>query len=137
MGRGLILLAHGARDARWREPFERLLERVIARRPGLEARLAFLELMTPDLVTAGKALASAGYETLVVVPLFLGQGGHGRDDVPTLVAALRSQLPGVNVTLSRTAGGGSRSPRCSGGVLHSGVGLLTCFGPRSALLYII
>ena len=27
MRRGLILLAHGARDPRWREPFEQLAER--------------------------------------------------------------------------------------------------------------
>jgi sirohydrochlorin cobaltochelatase len=104
MARGLILLAHGARDALWREPFERLLERLIVRRPGLEVRLAFLELMTPDLVTAGKALAAAGCGSLLVVPVFLGQGGHVRDDVPALVDALRKQLPGVAVAQSRTAG---------------------------------
>lgn len=31
--RALVLFAHGARDARWREPFDRLRTRLAARRP--------------------------------------------------------------------------------------------------------
>ena len=104
MPRGLILLAHGARDVRWREPFERLLERVTATRPGLDVRLAFLELMSPDLETAGEELAAAGCDALVVVPVFFGQGGHVRNDVPALVDELRGRLPGVTVMQSRSAG---------------------------------
>ncbi len=104
MRRGLILLGHGARDPRWREPFERLLERISAMRPELEARLAFLELMSPDVVTAGTDLVAAGCEALVVVPVFFGQGGHVRTDVPALVEALRARCPGVTVVQSRSAG---------------------------------
>jgi sirohydrochlorin cobaltochelatase len=104
MRQGLILLAHGARDPRWREPFERLLERICAKRPELAVRLAFLELMAPDLLVAGEELVAAGSNPLRVVPVFFGQGGHVRDDVPGLVDALRKQCPGVGVTLSRAAG---------------------------------
>jgi sirohydrochlorin cobaltochelatase len=104
MRQGLILLAHGARDPRWREPFERLLERICAKRPELAVRLAFLELMAPDLLLAGEELVAAGSNALRVVPVFFGQGGHVRDDVPALVEALRKQCPGVGVTLSRAAG---------------------------------
>jgi sirohydrochlorin cobaltochelatase len=104
MRQGLILLAHGARDPRWREPFERLLERICAKRPELAVRLAFLELMAPDLLLAGEELVAAGSNTLRVVPVFFGQGGHVHDDVPALVEALRKQCPGVGVTLSRAAG---------------------------------
>ena len=35
---GLILFAHGARDPRWAEPFERLKRKVEAARPGLAGR---------------------------------------------------------------------------------------------------
>jgi len=101
---GLILLAHGARDPRWREPFERLLERVCAKRPELAVRLAFLELMSPDLLTAGEELVATGSKALRIVPVFFGQGGHVRDDVPVLIEALRKQFPGVGVTLGRAAG---------------------------------
>lgn len=102
---GLILLGHGARDPRWREPFERLLEHVRAGRPELPIRLAFLELMSPDLVTAGGELVTDdGCDVLVVVPMFLGQGGHVRTDVPSLVETLRARWPEVRVVQSRSAG---------------------------------
>jgi sirohydrochlorin cobaltochelatase len=104
MRQGLILLAHGARDPRWREPFEDLARRIRARRSDLEVRLAFLELMAPDLRTAAEELVGAGCDALLVVPVFLGQGGHVRDDIPALVDALRKRHSDVVVTQSRAAG---------------------------------
>jgi sirohydrochlorin cobaltochelatase len=85
MTTGLILFAHGARDPRWREPFDRLIQRVARRHAG-PVSLAFLEHMAPDLTQAAIALAAAGAERVVVVPLFLGTGGHLRQDLPVLVA---------------------------------------------------
>jgi sirohydrochlorin cobaltochelatase len=85
MTTGLILFAHGARDPRWREPFDRLIERVARRHAG-PVSLAFLEHMAPDLTQAAIALAAAGAERVVVVPLFLGTGGHLRQDLPVLLA---------------------------------------------------
>jgi sirohydrochlorin cobaltochelatase len=101
---GLVLLAHGARDPHWRKPFDELANRVRSNRPGLQVRLAFLEIMEPDIHGAGRELVTAGCDTLVVVPVFLGEGGHVRRDVPVLVDALRKNHPGVTVSQSNTAG---------------------------------
>jgi sirohydrochlorin cobaltochelatase len=105
---GLVLLAHGARDPHWRKPFEGLASRLRSMRPGLDVRLAFLEIMKPDIHGAGRELVAAGCDALVVVPVFLGEGGHVRRDVPILVDALRKDHPGVTVTQSHTAGEDSR-----------------------------
>jgi sirohydrochlorin cobaltochelatase len=86
---GLVLFGHGARDQRWREPFDRLQALVEARYPGAVS-LAFLDSMSPDLVTACNDLARRGAQRIVVVPLFLGTGGHLRADLPELVAAARN-----------------------------------------------
>jgi len=104
MRQGLILLAHGARDPRWREPFDGLVERVRAKRPELAVRLAFLELMTPDLFLAGEELVASGCDALLIVPIFFGQGGHVREDVPALVDGFRKRCAGVAVSVSRSAG---------------------------------
>jgi sirohydrochlorin cobaltochelatase len=85
MSTGLILFAHGARDARWREPFDRLAALVTQRHPG-PVSLAFLEAMSPDLTQAAVALVAAGARRITVVPLFLGTGGHLRQDMPALIA---------------------------------------------------
>lgn len=101
---GLILFAHGARDARWREPFERLVRKVEAARPDLAVALAFLELMQPDLVTAAGALAARGCRTLRVVPVFLGQGGHVREDLPEAVNVVRERYPDLDIELRIAVG---------------------------------
>jgi len=103
-GRALVLFAHGARDARWREPFERLRELVQQARPQLAVRLAFLELMTPSLPEAVAALAGAGYAAITVVPVFLGQGGHVRRDLPALLAQLRADHPQLALDMAAAAG---------------------------------
>jgi sirohydrochlorin cobaltochelatase len=102
MTTGLVLFAHGARDARWREPFDRLLALVAERHPG-PVRLAFLELMTPNLSSACSDLAQAGATRIVVVPLFLGTGGHLRDDLPALLAAAQERAS-VPVSAATAAG---------------------------------
>jgi sirohydrochlorin cobaltochelatase len=101
---GLLLFAHGARDPNWARPFHAVADRVRALRPDAEVRLAFLELMSPDLATAGAELAAAGCRTITVVPLFLGAGGHVRKDLPALTAALEAAHPGLHVTLATAVG---------------------------------
>jgi sirohydrochlorin cobaltochelatase len=89
MTTGLILFAHGARDPRWREPFDRLLELVREPYPG-PVTCAFLEFMSPDLLGACRQLVEAGANRVVVVPLFLGTGGHLRNDLPALLAGAQA-----------------------------------------------
>ncbi len=99
---GLILFAHGARDERWREPFDQLLEQVRRGHDG-PVELAFLELMQPDLATAASMLATTGVSRIVVVPLFLGTGGHLRRDLPRLLEQAR-QVAGVEIAAVPAAG---------------------------------
>lgn len=102
--RGLIVFAHGARDARWAEPFERLRDLIAARIGEVPVRLAFLELMQPDLAAAADALVAEGCDALTVVPIFLGQGGHLRRDLPERVAALATRHPRVAIACAGAAG---------------------------------
>jgi sirohydrochlorin cobaltochelatase len=102
--RGLVLFAHGARDARWARPFEAVAARIAAARPEVAVRLAFLEFMTPGLVEAGSALARSGATAIDIVPMFLGAGGHVRQDLPGLVDALRAAHPGLPVVLHPAIG---------------------------------
>jgi len=102
--RGLLLFAHGARDPRWAEPFEDITRRIRLQRPGVPVALAFLELMTPDIVSAGATLAAAGCTSVAVVPLFLGAGGHVRKDIPAMLEGLQAAHPRVTWTLTPAVG---------------------------------
>ncbi len=95
MTRGLLLFAHGARDPRWALPFEDVARRIRRHEPSLPVGLAFLEFMAPTLVEAGAALVAQGCDSIDVVPLFLGAGGHVRKDLPELLAQLQAAHAGV------------------------------------------
>lgn len=105
---GLILFGHGARDARWREPFERLADKlraaIAATGEAQAVALAFLELMEPDLPTAVAQLVTQGCDALTVVPVFFGQGGHVRKDLPALVDQCRAAHPGVEIRCAVAVG---------------------------------
>lgn len=101
---GIVLFGHGARDPRWAEPFERLAARLRAATPAAPVSLAFLELMTPSLDTAVAAQVAAGCTRITVVPVFFGQGGHVRRDLPQLVDACRAAHPGVEIRCATAVG---------------------------------
>jgi len=73
-------------------------------RPDVAVGLAFLELMQPDLLAAADALAAGGCRTLRIVPVFLGQGGHVREDLPAAVEAVRARHPGLDIELRLAIG---------------------------------
>ena len=100
----LILFAHGARDPRWARPFERLAKLAQQQKPELAVRLAFLELMEPRLPAAVAELAADGFETISLVPVFLGQGGHVLRDLPPMIDELRTQFPQLSITVSDAVG---------------------------------
>jgi sirohydrochlorin cobaltochelatase len=104
MKRGLILFAHGARDPRWAEPFEAIAAAVRARSGQIDVRLAFLELMAPDLPTVAEAMVVDGVTRIDILPLFLGTGGHLRRDLPPLVNDIAARHPTVAVSLHPAAG---------------------------------
>ena len=102
--RGLVLLAHGARDPAWATPFEAIAARVRANAPGALARLAFLELMKPGLDEVAEELARLGCARIDIVPVFLGMGGHVRRDVPAQLDALRARHPQLDWRLHPALG---------------------------------
>ena len=102
--KAMILFGHGARDARWREPFDRLAALWKAQHPDTLVQLAFLEMMNPSLETAVASLASAGASEIVVVPVFFGQGGHLRNDFPVLLNSCQEKFPSVKLSATLAVG---------------------------------
>jgi sirohydrochlorin cobaltochelatase len=100
----LVLFAHGARDPRWAGPFERLQALVQDQRPDVAVHLAFLELMSPRLPELVEKLVSEGCDTITVVPVFLGQGGHVLRDLPLMVDQLRLAHPQLSLRVAEAVG---------------------------------
>ena len=102
--KAIILFGHGARDIRWREPFDRLATLWQAQHSGTPVELAFLEMMQPSLEEAVTALVAKGAADITVVPVFFGQGGHLRNDFPVLLDACKAKFPAVTLRATPAVG---------------------------------
>jgi len=102
--KAIILFGHGARDSRWREPFDRLAALWQEQHPDTPVELAFLEMMQPSLEEAVTALSAKGATELTVVPVFFGQGGHLRNDFPVLLEECRGKFPNIRLSATPAVG---------------------------------
>ena len=98
--KAIILFGHGARDSRWREPFDRLATLWRKQHGDTPVELAFLEMMQPSLEEAVSTLSAQGATQITIVPVFFGQGGHLRNDFPVLLQDCQKKYP--NISLSAT-----------------------------------
>jgi sirohydrochlorin ferrochelatase len=84
-------VAHGSRDPRAAATTRALARTVAAVRPGLDVRVAFLELSRPQ---PAEVLAAMPAGT-VVVPLLLTRAYHGTIDLPAQVAGFDCVITGT------------------------------------------
>ena len=103
MKAGIVLFAHGSRDPEWARPFEALAATLSPKFDG-PVKLAYLELMPPSLEEAIDSLVDAGVTAIRIVPIFLGQGAHVKDDLPKLAANARKKHPGIKIELEAPIG---------------------------------
>jgi sirohydrochlorin cobaltochelatase len=101
---GIILFAHGARDPAWARPLERLKRMLSERMPEALVESAFLEHMAPSLEEAADGLVAKGVTELSIVPVFIAQGGHLREDLPRRVDALKQLHPAIPVRIAPPIG---------------------------------
>lgn len=102
--RATLFFAHGSRDAAWRDCVDQVVQRALEIDPRAMVDCAFLELMQPDLRAAVDKMHALGATEIYVVPLFLGQGKHAREDTPRLVQQLASDYPDLRLVLKRSVG---------------------------------
>jgi len=102
--KAIILFGHGARDSRWRKPFDRLAGLWRSQHSDTPVELAFLEMMQPSLEEAVASLAGGGTTQIIVVPVFFGQGGHLRNDFPVLLEECKGKFPNVQLSATPAVG---------------------------------
>jgi len=102
--KAVIFFGHGARDARWKEPFDRLITLWEEKFPHTLAALAFLEMMSPSLAECIGSLQEKGVIEILIIPVFFGQGGHLRKDFPVILEECRRLYPTMQLSTSSAVG---------------------------------
>lgn len=101
---GVVLIAHGARDQRWLEPFARMRTELAQKLAPRTVVLSFMEFAPPTLRDATAELVQTGVKRVLVVPVFLSGGGHVAHDIPGLVATERARYPEVEFAVAGAIG---------------------------------
>ena len=100
----IILFGHGARDPEWAAPMRRIREHMLAQPEAPAVELAFLEFLQPTLPDAIVSIAATGVQRIAIVPIFLGQGGHLKRDLPILLEQVCAAHPECEITLAAAVG---------------------------------
>jgi sirohydrochlorin ferrochelatase len=94
----LMLTAHGSKDPRSAANARAVAGQVARMRPGLDVRLAFCELNTPNLVDVLNSLSGSQADgPAVVTPLLLANAYHARVDIPRQIASCGAAERGNDV----------------------------------------
>lgn len=94
----VLIVGHGSRQSGANDEFERLVAAFHEQHPEFEVRRGYIELAAPSLDETLRELIAEGYAgTVVLLPLFLFQAGHAKNDLPLAIA--RARLAGAQMPI--------------------------------------
>jgi len=102
--KGILLFGHGARNAEWARPFDRIREAIRTREPEALVEQGFLELMRPSFDEGIDSLVRQGATEIVVVPIFMAAGSHVKKDLPQMAANAMDRHAGLAIALAAPVG---------------------------------
>jgi len=100
----LVAVGHGSRDPRSAATVHELSDVVRDLAPGLDVRVAFLDLSAPRLSDVLAGVHADGHDEVVVVPLLLGSAYHARVDIPGALAQVSTRHPRLRIALADVLG---------------------------------
>ena len=95
----LILIAHGSKDQRWREPFEKIVSE-IGNEAGTEnVSLCYMEFAKPTIEDVIEIAIKNNFISFKILPLFMSNGGHVSNDIVSKVQELNVKYPSIEIKL--------------------------------------
>lgn len=104
MGRGLLIVGHGTREASGVAEFSHLVAQVSEALPDHLVEPAMLELAEPPISSAMRRLVDRGADEVVVVPMMLLAAAHVIRDIPAQIEAASRAYEGLDVTMAAHLG---------------------------------
>ena len=119
--KGLLLIAHGSRNAAANAEIFDLVEKLRAvvlaesfptrfTTPFNWVECAFLEMASPDIGEGAAKLIGDGAREIVVLPYFLAAGNHVAADIPAHIAQLAKKFPQTTFTTAAHFGATAAMP---------------------------
>ena len=105
---GILILAHGSRQKDTEKTLKVLVDKVQNLTGAANIETAFLQF-SDNLLPAGlDRLVNKGCSKIHIIPYFLFNGVHIREDIPAELAKYRAAHPGIELYLGETLGADDR-----------------------------
>ena len=103
-----MILAHGSRNGETEATLEKITE-YVREEPQMEhVEPAYMEFREVNLEKGMLRLMENGVTDIRIVPYFLFEGIHIKEDIPAEIAAFKAKHPQVNVEFGKTLGADRR-----------------------------
>jgi sirohydrochlorin ferrochelatase len=106
--KAILVLAHGSREKQTQDTLEKITEMTKAQLPNSIIETAYMEFCDINLEKGLNILVEKGAKEIVVVPYFLFEGIHIREDIPGEIKEYLKKHPNVTVTMGKTLGADPR-----------------------------
>ena len=104
----ILILAHGSRAKETEKTLDAVVEMVREMLPDSIIEAAYMEFGHINIAAGLDGLVARGATEIKVVPYFLFEGIHIREDVPHEIGEYLASHSGVTVTLGKTLGADKR-----------------------------
>ena len=101
---GILILAHGSREKSTENTLHEVVAMLKARSPECVIETAYLQFSDVNLEVGLDKLATQGIKNITVIPYFLFDGVHIREDIPAELAEYRKNNSDIKISMGKTLG---------------------------------
>ena len=106
--KGILVVSHGSRQKSTEQTLETVVNLTRRKLPEMMMETAYMEFGIPNIRGGLDLLLHRGVDEIAVVPYFLFDGIHIREDIPEILEEFEAGNPGVKVSMSKPFGADPR-----------------------------
>ncbi len=106
--KAVLLLAHGSKENNTVDTMETITKMVREKTNVDMVEEAYMQMRDKNLAKGIDNLVAKGATSVIIMPYFLFEGVHIKEDIPMEIADYMSKNPNITVTMGKTLGADER-----------------------------
>jgi len=106
--KGVLIVGHGSRRKETGQILESVVEMARKKLREIPTEIAYMEFSERSIPAGLDALIAQGVNDIAVVPYFLFDGVHIKEDIPQMIEEYRSAHPGIKFKMGKPLGADQR-----------------------------
>ena len=102
--RGVLIVGHGSRRKETEFILESVVEMAKKKISEMPMEIAYMEFSERTIPAGLDSLITQGVDEIAVVPYFLYDGIHIREDIPEALEEYKSEHPGIKIKMGKPLG---------------------------------